>query len=174
MANHDPDVDAIFRLTHPLPFDFLQSRPPLYISPTSFAPYNAQATLHYYHALWSLYLPVTVHGRISDIWRGYVTQRLLRDIGGGLVFMSPIVTQFRNAHNYLADFQSEEPLYTRTSQLIEDLMAWRSDLPTFPGRLEALWVMLYERGYIGISDVSTMQHWINDLINLRYDFPAII
>jgi hypothetical protein len=35
----------------------------------SYAPYNAQATLHLYTALWSLLLPVTIHGRVSDIWR---------------------------------------------------------------------------------------------------------
>ena len=36
-----------------------------------FAPYNAQATLHMHGALWTLLLPVTVHGRVSDIWRSY-------------------------------------------------------------------------------------------------------
>lgn len=36
-----------------------------------FAPYNAQATLHMHSALWTLLLPVTVHGRVSDIWRSY-------------------------------------------------------------------------------------------------------
>ena len=40
------------------------------VTPTgSYAPYNAQATLHLYPALWSLLLPMTVHGRVSDIWR---------------------------------------------------------------------------------------------------------
>ena len=31
-------------------------------------PYNAQATLHAYEALWGLLLPCTVHGRVTDIW----------------------------------------------------------------------------------------------------------
>lgn len=30
-----------------------------------------------------LLLPVTVHGRVSDIWRGYIGQRIMRDIGCG-------------------------------------------------------------------------------------------
>lgn len=52
LANHDPDVDAVYRLTHPpggLPFDFDSGEPvphgtsPLKIvPPTVFTPYNAQ------------------------------------------------------------------------------------------------------------------------------------
>ena len=76
LANHDPDVDAIYRLTMPLPFDFPRrgNTSPLMVPIGSYAPYNAQATLHKYSSLWSLLLPVTVHGRVSDIWRGYFAQ----------------------------------------------------------------------------------------------------
>lgn len=54
LANHDPDVDAVYRLTHPpggLPFDFDGDEPvpegmsPLKIvPPAAFTPYNAQVT----------------------------------------------------------------------------------------------------------------------------------
>ncbi|CAE7333569.1 STL1 [Symbiodinium pilosum] len=60
LADEDPDVDAIFRLTF-------------------FTPYNAQCTVHLYEAFWGLLLPVTVHGRVSDIWRAYLAQKLLWD-----------------------------------------------------------------------------------------------
>ena len=40
-------------------------------------PYASQATLHTYEALWSLLLPITVHGRVTDIWRAYLAQRLM-------------------------------------------------------------------------------------------------
>ena len=33
-------------------------------------------------AFWGLLLPVTVHGRVSDIWRAYLTQKLLWDAPG--------------------------------------------------------------------------------------------
>jgi hypothetical protein len=58
-----------------------------------FSRYNAQATLHLQPALWSLVLPVTVHGRVSDIWRGYITQRLMRLIAIKVVFSPSIVKQ---------------------------------------------------------------------------------
>lgn len=66
-----------------------------------------QATLHAYDALWGLLLPCTVHGRVTDIWRAYFTQRLLWDIGYRIGFSTPWVTQYRNAHNYLADVPAE-------------------------------------------------------------------
>jgi hypothetical protein len=74
LANHDPDVDAIYRLTQPLPLDFpVRGHLPLVMPDRNsqgkqvFCPYNAQATIHNEIALWSLLLPITVHGRVSDI-----------------------------------------------------------------------------------------------------------
>lgn len=86
LANNDPDVDAIYRLTQPLPLNFPTKGHLVAPPPHSFSPYNAQATLHKYSALWSLLLPVTVHGRVSDIWRSYFFQRIARDYGIRVVF----------------------------------------------------------------------------------------
>lgn len=178
LANNDPDVDAIYRLTQPLPFSFQTS--PASISPTVisvphdiYSPYNAQATLHTYNSFWSLLLPVTVHGRVSDIWRGYIFQRLARDIGVKLVFSSPIVAQYRNVHNYLADFDSEQHLYMRTGRLIEQLSDWKPVANSLPGRIEELWVMLYERDYIQLNDVLIVQTWLRALFDAGYKFPAL-
>ena len=35
------------------------------------------------------------------------------DIGQQIAFSNPFVTQYRNVHNYLADFNSEKPLYSQ-------------------------------------------------------------
>lgn len=107
LANHDPDVDAIYRLTQPLPFNFdpLKAKSenyPVGIPSNRFTPYNAQATLHLYPSLWSMLLPITVHGRVADIWRGYIFQRLARDVGVRLIFSPAMVVQDRNSHSYLA------------------------------------------------------------------------
>ena len=64
LADEDPDVDAICRLTRDLPcfFDGLPPTTPemLAVPPGVFVPYNAQATVHLYDAFWGLLLPVTV------------------------------------------------------------------------------------------------------------------
>jgi hypothetical protein len=66
LAGHDPDVDAIYRLTQPLPLNFdAQGGEKLVVllPKRTLAPYNAQATLHFHSSLFALLLPTTVHGR---------------------------------------------------------------------------------------------------------------
>ena len=129
-------------------------------------PYNAQATLHHYDALWGLLLPCTVHGRVTDIWRAFFTQRLLWDIGYRLAFSTPWVTQYRNVHNYLADFNSETPLYQQAGALVEALRAWRPSSASLPGRLEELYILMYEYGILGEADVRLAQAWLVDLVQV--------
>lgn len=179
LANHDPDVDAIYRLVQPLPLNFQLRQHPLLLPLFNanreqvFCPYNAQATLHTRAALWTLLLPITVHGRVSDIWRSYFAQRLMADVDLAVVFHPPLVVQFRNSHNYLADFDSEGPLYLQAGTLVEQLAAWHSCAETLPERMESLWIMLYERGYVQQADVALLQAWLATLLELQYAFPEV-
>lgn len=194
LANHDPDVDAIYRLTQPLPFSFhfpkhamhsgslrdstddSQSSPVFFATPSHrFTPYNAQATLHAYDAFWALYLPVTVHGRVSDIWRAYIFEAVARGTGLRLLFSSPIVAQYRNAHNYLADLQSESDLYHKTERLLQQLNSeeWapQRERDSFAQRLMDLYVRLYEHSYVELRDVEMVELWIKALTDAGYRFP---
>ncbi|CAM5999067.1 unnamed protein product [Sphagnum balticum] len=177
LANHEPDVDAIFRLTqeHRLPLNFSSAYrgTPLVLPTGTLAPLNAQACLYKYAALWMLLLPITVHGRVADIWRGYIGQRLLWDTDRRVAFTDPAVVQIRNAHNNLADFNAEIPLYEKVPALIARLHEWKSSSPTLPGRIEELWIDMYERDYIGINDVHFCQAWLYALIDVGYQFPNI-
>ncbi|EER03723.1 hypothetical protein Pmar_PMAR023021 [Perkinsus marinus ATCC 50983] len=110
----------------PLPVDFHQLQTSAFLlAPPTFTPLNAQACLFKaYDALWGLYLPVTVsiypysivrshleqvHGRVSDIWRSFVLQRLLWDLGASVAVAGRTwVRQLRNSHDYLADFIAED------------------------------------------------------------------
>ena len=139
----------------------------------TFMPYNAQATLHGYESLWGLLLPCTVHGRVADIWRAYFTQRLLWDVGLRTAFSTPWVTQYRNVHNYLADFNSELPLYQQAGELVRVLREWRPMTPSLPGRIEELYILMYEMGILGLNDVKLVQAWLTDLVKLGYEFPEI-
>ena len=86
---------------------------PLAAPPGAYVPYNAQATVHTYAAFWAMLLPSTVSGRVSDIWRAYFAERLFVDLDLAVVFTPPVVTQVRNAHNYLSDMEAEQALYLR-------------------------------------------------------------
>ena len=60
-----------------------------------------QATLHFYRAFFGLYMPITVSGRVTDIWRSYITQAILHSIDMYLAFSAkPIVTQQRHQHDH--------------------------------------------------------------------------
>lgn len=69
LADQDPDVDAVYRLTMDLPVHFSNASSTLVLANGVFSPFNAQATLHIGTAFWGLYLPVSVHGRASDSGR---------------------------------------------------------------------------------------------------------
>jgi hypothetical protein len=187
-----PDIDAIHRLTRlPLTYDFARIGdaevvsadsgvpPQSFVSAVgparSWAPFNAQATLYEHTAFWGLLLPVTVHGRVSDIWRSYIVQRLFEEPeAGGLTvaFVRPWADQHRTAHDFLNDFVAEEPLYERAGALVDLLRAWepRRDAHTLPAIIEQLYVTLYENGVLESTDVEVVQAWLQDLSDAGYKF----
>ena len=112
-----------------------------------------------------------------------MTQRLLWLVGGSLSFHPPLVTQVRNVHDYLADFDSEVPLYMKSGQLIRFLgegtpvpttsrsSKWTT-VPTTTLSLDsAMWSLakeLYQHCYWGQQDLQLVEAWLQDLHNLGY------
>lgn len=177
LADQQPDVDAIFRLTMKIPFSFKQSdeAKPLVVPRGVLTPYNAQATLHFKKSFWGLFLPVTVNGRVSDIWRSYIAQRLFWDCGLSLAFSArPLVIQDRNFHDYIRDLAAEEDLYLKAAQLIEFLHKWKSNSYNLEERMLQLYTDLYEREYIEEEDVLFMQQWLSNLKNSGFVFPNLL
>jgi hypothetical protein len=126
--------------------------------------------------MWGLLLPITVHGRVSDIWRSYFTQSIMWHVGLTLAMSRPWVIQNRNAHNYLGDFQAEQNLYHQTGALLEYLSLTStnsSDASSIPGMIESLYINMYEHGVVEIEDIEVVQAWLSDLISVGYTFPQI-
>lgn len=171
LCNGDPDTDAVFRMTRPGSTNFTFERSAkslsLLIPSNAYSPYNAQATTHLYNAFWGLYLPITVPGRVTDIWRSYITQRIMKDVGLHVMYTPPIVRHERSAHDYLSDFVAESDLYDKTTKL-------SSDASELPERIFELWVGLYEHDYLGLHDVEAAREWLNTLITIGYKFPSMI
>lgn len=173
-ADNNPDIDAVHRLTKPLPMNYLPEgqSTPIAVPFGSYAPYNAQATIHTGPALFATFLPVTVKGRVTDIWRGFFAQALFRDIDLSLLFAPPRITQYRNVHNYLGDMESEGDVYFKSNKLIDFLSNWTSKHTSLPARTEELWIALYERGYIEETDVRLVQLWLASLVQMGYKFKT--
>jgi len=173
LANVDPDVDAIFRMTQALPHSFSRASKRVVLDSGIMSPYNAQATLHAYDAFWALLLPITVPGRVSDIWRGYFAQPLLWKCGMHLAFINPLVEQNRSAHNYMRDFAAETDLYKKTGPLLNFLQSWSSQHTTIPDAYQKMWIDMYERGFIEEEDVFLAQAWLKSLLRAGYTFPQM-
>ena len=176
LADYQPDVDAIFRITMPVPmwFDRKQETRPLIVPDGVFTPYNAQATLHFKAGFWGLYLPISVTGRVSDIWRSYIAKRLFWDAGLKMGFLPrPLVVQDRNVHSNIADLEAESDLYMKSKHLVEFLGEWEGKGKTMVERIEELWIEMYERTYIEYDDVILLQLWLQSLIAIGYKFPPV-
>ena len=126
--------------------------------------------------LWGLLLPVTVSSRVSDIWRSYAAQRLMWLCGQQLAFSAPWVEQIRNAHNYLADFAAEGPLYSQAGELVRYLREWKppASATTLRDCVLELTISLYEIGVLEESDIHLQRAWLHDLQERGYVFPALV
>ncbi len=174
MANRDPDVDAIYRLSHSLPMDYISDKKRMVLPHGVFCPYNAQATMHLYKAFWSMLLPKTVSGRVSDIWRSYISEYVMSYIPDVcMMFAPPAVRHERNSHDYMRDFYSELPLYMMASQLVETLATHPPQLAPLQEVLRNTYLMLYEMGVLEEDDIKYVVAWINDLNKIGYEFPSL-
>ena len=175
LADHDPDVDAIYRMTRPLPVYFRKKRTMLVMPPRgTFTPWNAQAVLVNSKAYWGLLLPITVTGRVSDIWRSYITSRLLWETNYTIGFASPFVTQYRNPHSYMEDFEAEDDLYHKTDEMLAILSGWNSNrFQTLEEAYLDLIKLLVLKKMLKSKDFSLAQAWCSDLRNIHYKWPLI-
>lgn len=107
LADQDPDVDAIYRLTNNTLVTFNTSAKPVYLPPGTWSPFNSQATLLHRNYFHTLYLPCHVPFRMTDIWRSFVAQKVLWTDGEGVAFVRPNVVQERNPHDFFKDFKDE-------------------------------------------------------------------
>mmetsp|Transcript_8158 Transcript_8158/g.11206 ORF Transcript_8158/g.11206 Transcript_8158/m.11206 type:complete len:117 (+) Transcript_8158:950-1300(+) len=95
------------------------------------------------------------------------------DLGHVMGFSSSFATQYRNPHSYLADFESESQLYLRAGALTSFLCQWKSSKVSLEGRIEDLFITMYEHGILQIKDVQLAQSFILDLLKAGYVFPPI-
>lgn len=121
LANDDPDVDAIFRLTRAEGAIRFTDKHGIRLARGTCGPFNSQATVWVRDTFPLLFLPLGVTDRITDILRGYIAVPCLWQVGQTLAYASPIVHQIRNEHNLLRDFEQEIDLYRYASKWCRQL-----------------------------------------------------
>jgi len=164
LADRNPDVDAVYRMLYPLPFDFRQERP-LILSRGQWCPFNSQNTTFFQEVFPLLYLPAHCSFRMTDIWRSFVAQRIAWEFGWSVSFHSATVYQERNEHDLLRDFEEEIPGYLHNQKIIETLE--QTPLSTDPldifHNLTDCYAALMRLGVVGIGEEALLEAWINDL-----------
>ena len=140
LADEDPDVDAIFRMTRTERTCFARDRR-LRLARGTYSPFNSQATLWLPENYPLLFLPLGVTDRVTDILRGYIALASLWECGQTLAYASPIVFQHRNEHNLLRDFELEIDIYrfadAWSRQLVEAVRDRRTPASAFGAALDA-------------------------------------
>lgn len=161
LADLDPDVDAIYRLTNGKQIKFFKNKK-FALSKNIFCPINTQNTLNHKKIFSLLYLPSTVNNRVTDIWAGYIKQRIIWEISGKIIFLSPSVYQKRNPHDYLKDFVSELDLYQKTDNLLKTLGEIK-----LKGNVEDMlfdtYVSLVNRGFFKSSELMILEQWLKEI-----------
>jgi hypothetical protein len=168
IVNEAPDVDAIFRLTQDRAITFTP-QPACFLSKQTFCPFNSQNTFFHPVAFFSLYLPSSVSMRVADIWRGYISQKLIWKLGAQLVFSGPNALQQRNSHCLINDFFLEQTLYLQGSDLVHYLNQWNDDLFDDPFQtISCLFHDLVHEQFLKKSELSLLEAWLRDLDRVGY------
>ncbi|MFC2098261.1 STELLO glycosyltransferase family protein [Bacteroidota bacterium] len=164
LADDNPDVDAVFRLTRDLPLK-LEGGLSYVLGKGSWCPFNSQNTVWFKEAFPLLYLPSKCSFRMTDIWRSFVAQRIAWEYGWNIAFYSPTVSQERNEHNLLKDLEDEVPGYLNNSAIgkaLEEL-----DLSDKPDDIYKNLINCYKKliamNLVGSEEIDILTHWINDL-----------
>lgn len=162
ISDGEPDVDAIWRLVYNHNNIFPHNKS-MYLKPGAWCPFNSQSTWWFPKAFPLMYLPVTATFRMTDIWRSFVAQRCLWELGEGVTFHSPAeVYQDRNQHDLLKDFEDEIPGYLLNDKIVNILsgLTLNSDVCQ---NMMTCYKALENEQIVPMHEIRSLHAWINDI-----------
>ncbi len=164
LADANPDVDAIYRLTQPLPQSFRQDRRVALASGT-WCPFNSQNTTWWREAAPLLYLPAYCSFRMTDIWRSFVAQRVAWEYGWSVLFHEPTVWQDRNEHDLMRDFRDELPGYQHNDAILDALgqLSLRKEIAAMGENLRICYEQMVRMGFVEQRELQLVDAWLSDL-----------
>jgi hypothetical protein len=173
LIDNDPDVDAIYRMLHELPHRF-DPGPSIALGAGTWCPFNSQNTAWLPDAFPLMYLPATCTFRMTDIWRSFVAQRLAWANGWSVLVHEATVSQDRNTHDLMHDFEDEVAGYLENRAICTALD--RLDLPPGTEHLASNMRLAYTRlvdgGWLRAEELLLLDAWLTDVANLSPDRPA--
>lgn len=167
LADENPDVDAIYRLTLKLPVYFKKHNTVI-LGNQTICPFNSQNTTWFKEAFALLYLPSYCSFRMTDIWRSFVAQRILWTCNWNLSFHNSTVYQKRNDHDLMKDFEDEISGYVNNESIMNDLIALdlKQGKEFIYENLRTCYEKLVDKKHIGEQELVILDAWINDIKQL--------
>lgn len=166
LADEDPDVDAIYRLTSDMPCYF-ENRDPVVLGKGTISPFNTQNTIIRKELFVLMYLPTYVTFRFTDILRGLVAQPIMWLYGFELGFTNATVIQKRNPHDYMKDFISEIPMYEFGEKVIDIVTNVLQKSLSIEDNLYNAYEALLQEGIVTTEELMTLKAWIHDVQQLN-------
>jgi hypothetical protein len=171
LVNNAPDVDAIWRLVFNSDFNYDSDSDgkSIYLSPGNWCPFNTQSTWWWPVVYPLLYIPSYCSFRMCDIWKSFIAQRCLWELGHGVTFHSPEAIQVRNEHNIMKDFTDEIPGYLENEKIREILSG--SKLKSGAGyvatNLRVCYADLIAAGIFPEKEMELVDLWLEDLTAIK-------
>lgn len=162
LADGDPDVDALYRLTRCEPVSFAV-RAPVVLAEGVVSPFNSQNTAWRRELFPLLYLPAHVSFRFTDILRGLVAQPIMWSEGYRLGFTGATVDQARNAHDLWHDFKDEVPMYVHGEKVVAVVTRAIADCPDIPSKLSAAYRALVAAAIVPRQELTVLSAWLHDI-----------
>lgn len=169
LADDDPDVDAVWRMVggeKEVKFSTARS---VSLARGAWCPFNSQSTWWFPQAYPLMYLPTHATFRMTDIWRSFVAQRCLWELGSRVAFHAPSeVYQIRNPHNLLSDFKDEIPGYlnnAKIAEILERLKLQYSDMSarSVCANMRRCYSALVLSKILPRAELVTLDAWIRDI-----------
>lgn len=165
LADEDPDVDAIYRLTDGRMCHF-DNRNPVVLGKGTISPFNSQNTMIYKDLFPLLYLPSHVTFRFTDILRGLIFQPIMWLENYHLGFVDATVVQKRNPHDYMKDFVSEIPMYEHCNDVVEIVEKAISSSVGIADNLHRAYLALLDKSIVKKEEIISLEAWLRDLENM--------
>jgi hypothetical protein len=162
LADEDPDVDAIYRLTSDVPCRFNAIKP-VVLERGTLAPLNSQNTLFRQELFPLLYLPSHVTFRFTDILRGLIAQPISWLYGYRVGFTESTVVQKRNPHDYFSDFISEIPMYQHCEAVPDIVGGAIRGSWTISDNLYEAYRALHRHQIVNDAELEVLEAWLKDV-----------
>lgn len=166
LADEDPDVDAIYRLTSDEECKFSDNGSYV-LGKGTLSPFNSQNTAFTKDLFPLLYLPAFVTFRFTDILRGLIAQPIMWAHGFNLGFIGSTVIQKRNPHDYVKDFESEIPMYLHTEKVIELVSVSISSGQNIDDNLYSAYDKLNSAEIVSKKEMHSLEAWLRDYNMLK-------